>query len=326
MIKKILILMALWISLSESALAKDIKFNSLYGSSNGNNITISTGAIFENFEPNPKDWVAIYKVGDSNSWVNVKLWIWAKEFKTLEDGYGDQYYKFKNVNLPSGKYEVRYFLNNTYSARIKSKPFMIASDEIHGYYAPKNKSLNIEVRKNDFNPNPKDWIGIYKRSDTNDWKNVREWIWAKNLKKNPNNFYDYQFENPDLSSGMYEARYFLNNTFTTHEQSKPFNVKIATDSELYGSHNSHHKTTYIEIRQESFNPNPKDWLGVYRSDDSSDWKNVKEWVWAKDLKKSPGGYYHQFENSKLWGSNYEVRYFLNNTFTVDKRSEPFKGR
>ena len=327
MIKKVLMAMALLLSLTGTILAKDIQFAKLYAHSSGNNINISTGPIFEIFEPNPKDWVAIYKVNDSNDFKNVKLWIWAKNFKEVEDGYGDQYYTFKNAKLPAGQYEARYFLNNSFTTRLKSKPFMVNSDKLSGYYAPKNKSLYIEVRKKNFNPNSKDWIGIYKTGDSNSWKNVRKWIWAKNLTKNPNGFYDYQFKNPNLSSGTYQARYFLNNTFVTHEQGKAFKVQVATDNELYGNHNITHKTTYIEVRDENFSPNPKDWIGVYKVGDSNSWSNVKSWVWAKDLKKSPPGYYYQFENvNALWGETFEIRYFLNNSFIVDKTSKPFTAK
>jgi len=327
MIKKIFMTMVLWLSLTEMTLAKDVQFTKLYAHSSEKSITISTGPIFDNFEPNPKDWVAIYKVNDSNSWDNVKLWIWAKNFKLVEDGYGDQYYTFKNTNLPAGRYEARYFLNNSFTTRLASKPFMVNSDKLYGYYAPKNKSLYVEVRNKNFNPNSKDWIGIYKKGDSNTWKNVRQWVWAKDLTKNPNGFYDYQFENSSLSSGTYELRYFLNNTFVIHEQSKAFKVQVATTNELYGNHNIHQKKTYIEVRKKNFNPNPKDWIGVYKVGKSNDWSNVKLWVWAKDLKKAPGGYYHVFKNfDALWGETFEVRYFLNNTFITDKTSKPFKAK
>jgi len=328
MIKKILINIVLWLSFTGSTLASDVSFTSLYGSNHENNIHVGTGIIYDDFRPNKKDWIGIYKAGDSSAWENVKLWTWARNLKPVEDGYGDRYYEFTNINLPSGQYEVRYFLNNTFIPRLTSKPFIVSTDEIKAYYSTKNKSLNIEIRDKNFNPNPKDWIGVYKKDTTNNWKNVREWIWAKDLKKNPNNFYEYQFNNSNLTSGTYEVRYFLNNTYTTHKQSKPFNVQVSTSDELYGSHSPHHKSTYIEIRNENFNPNPKDWFGVYKVGDSNNWENVKEWIWAKDLQKSPPGYYHQFENSDLdsclWGQEFEVRYFLNNTYIANKTSKPFK--
>ena len=88
-----------------------------------------------------------------------------------------------------------------------------------------------------------------------------------------------------------------------------------------------HKTTYIEIKDKDFNPNPKDWLGVYKVGDSNSWSNVKLWVWAKDLEKNPGGYYHQFENvNTIQGETFEVRYFLNNSFTPNKTSKPFTAK
>jgi len=327
MIKKILMVMALLLSLTGTTLAKDVQFTELYAHSKDNTVYISTGAIFENFEPNPKDWIGIYKVGDSNSWANVKLWTWAKNFKDVEDGYGNQEYTFKNANLAAGRYEARYFLNNTFTTRLKSESFMVATDKLYAYYASKNNSLYIEIRNKNFKPNPKDWIGIYSKYDSNAWKNVRQWTWAKNLTKNPGGFYDYQFKKPSLSSGTYEARYFLNNTFVTDKQSKPFKVQVDTDNKLYGHHSIVNKQTYIEVQDKNFKPNPKDWLGVYAVGDSNDWDNVKLWIWAKDLEKGPGGYYHKFKNDDpLWGQTFEVRYFLNNTFTTDKTSKPFTAK
>ena len=319
--------MLLWLSFSGTVLAKDIGLDKLYAYSNGNTITLRTPPLLRSgFHPNPTDWIGIYKIGDSNAWSNVKLWVWAKDFKEIEEGYGDYDYVFENINLPSAHYEARYFLNNSYTTEFKSEPFIVPSDEIHGDYNSKENSLDVEVRNKNFNPNPKDWIGIYKADDSNDWKNVRAWVWAKDLKKNHNNIYHHKFKNPDIHSGEYEIRYFLNNTFKTHKQSKSFKVQTNNDTNLYGNHNKHDKTTYIEIRDENFKPNPKDWFGVYKVGDSNDWSNVKLWVWAKDLKKSPPGYYYQFENSNLseW-NKYEVRYFLNNTFITNKTSKPFRG-
>ena len=330
MIKKILMTMALLLSLTGTTFAKDIQFRELNAYPNADTIRVSTNAFIRNFEPNPKDWLGIYKVGDSNALDNVKLRVWAKDFIMVDD-HGVYGHTFKNIKLPLGQYEARYFLNNSLTTRIKSKPFkIVTSDKIHGIYSPKANmdfnSVSIEIRDKNFNPNPKDWIGIYKKYDSNAWKNVRQWIWAKDLEKNPGNFYGYLFKNPNLESGIYEIRYFLNNTFTTHEQSKPFKVKVDTNNELYGHHNYNKKTTYIEVRNENFKPNPKDWLGVYEVGDSNEWDNVKSWIWAKDLERSPAGYYHQFENVKnIWvGLNLEVRYFLNNSFITDKRSAPFK--
>jgi len=55
-----------------------------------------------------KDWVGLYKVGDSNSWNNVLAWSWVD---VEDEGYGKSF----DVNLiPSGEYELRLFYHNSY--------------------------------------------------------------------------------------------------------------------------------------------------------------------------------------------------------------------
>jgi len=154
----------------------------------------------------------------------------------------------------------------------------------------------------------------------------RAWVWAKDLKKNHNNIYHHKFKNPDIHSGEYEIRYFLNNTFKTHKQSKSFKVQVNYDPNLHGYSYAKRHYAFISIFDKNFKSNPKDWFGVYEVGDSNDWSNVKLWVWAKDLEKSPGGYHYEFKNSNLseW-DEYEVRYFLNNTFITNKTSKPFSG-
>ena len=184
----------------------------------------------------------------------------------------------------------------------------------------------MEVRDKNFNPNPKDWIGVYKADDSNDWKNVRAWVWAQDLKKNQNNFYGYLFKNPDIHSGEYEIRYFLKNTFKTHKQSKTFKVQTIQLSGSFEAENNH--SVFVEIKNKNFNPNPQDWIGVYPVGASNDWSNVQAWLWAKDLKKDANGYYrHQFKHIRLdgmWGDHFELRYFLNNTFHTYQTSNEFE--
>ena len=329
MMKKILMLMALWLSFSGNAMAKDIQFHSIYGHTYNNDIVISTGMNMKKVTTNPKDWIAVYKKGDSNAWGNVKLWIWAKNLKE-DEWYGDKGnvgYTFKNANLPAGTYEVRCFLNNSFKTRLKSKPFIVATDKLHAIYSALDKHLFVEVRNENFKANNKDWIGIYRRGDSNDWGNVREWFWAKDLKRNFGGYYSLTLKNPDLSSGEYVARYFLNNSFTTDKESKPFKVKTATDNELYGNYNIKAKKVHIEILNGKFKINPKDWLAVYEVGDSNAWKNVKLWIWAKDLKKNPHGFHYDFKNVDiLWGAKLELRYFLNNSFVTNKTSKPFQAQ
>jgi len=230
MLKKMLML--LWLSFSGTLSAGDFNFDSLHASLYKNTLTIGTPPLSKPFKPNPTDWIGIYKVGDSNAWSNVKLWAWAKDFEKVEDGYGNYDYQFKKITLPSGKYEARYFLNNTYTTHLKSAPFTIKGDDKDIDFkelianADKNQ-INLSVgAMGAFHPNSKDWVGIYKVGDSNEWKNVKLWVWAKNFKAESNfGYFEYHFKNIHLPEGRYEARYFLNNTYTTRIKSNDFNFE-----------------------------------------------------------------------------------------------------
>jgi len=314
--------MALLLSLTETTLAESIS-----GASElkGKEITIKIDAenpsITINTDADSTDWIGIYRAGDSNDWGNVKLWTWVKNFSPPD--WGSYWYIFRNVNLPAGEYEVRYFSNNTFTTRIKSK-FRIASKRLSASYSTKNKSMDIIMDDKNFKPNPEDWIGVYRQTASNAWKNVKLWIWAKNLTKMDDGSYKYHFQNANLPSGIYRVRYFLNNTFITHEESEFFEVKIVKDNNLLGTYDSDKKQLIIKVKDKNFKPNPKDWFGIYAPRDTNDWGNVKLWVWAKDLKKdNEGYYYYEFNNTDIHAVDLEIRYFLNNTFITEKASKAF---
>jgi len=71
---------------------------------------------------------------------------------------------------------------------------------------------------------------------------------------------------------------------------------------------------------------PKDWIALYRKNDSNAWSNVLTWDWAKNLKESDlhGDIYSVTKNINLTNGEYEVRYFKNNSFTTYKKSRSFK--
>ena len=65
----------------------------------------------------------------------------------------------------------------------------------------------------------------------------------------------------------------------------------------------------------------KDWVAVYKKGTTTAWQNVINWAWVKDLHgQAPGDYYgHIFKGTHIAEpGEYEVRFFKNNSFTVDK--------
>ncbi len=64
--------------------------------------------------------------------------------------------------------------------------------------------------------NKNNWVAIYKKGASNDWKNVIKWSWVKDLYSVPSDepavkrYFTYT-----LPNGEYECRFFLNNTYKT---------------------------------------------------------------------------------------------------------------
>lgn len=60
---------------------------------------------------NQQDWVGIYPEGSSTDWDHVIQWRWANDTSPTQEDPGD-WYRFSD--LPAGRYEARFFLNNSF--------------------------------------------------------------------------------------------------------------------------------------------------------------------------------------------------------------------
>jgi len=287
----------------------------------------------------PTDWVGIYKVNDNNNWDNVIEWRWAKEMHWD----GNDAYQSMHLNLQkyseNEKYEARYFLNNSYITQTKSKPFSIEKSK----HSVTKLSANTEDKnhpkiiisgfiKNVVAPAPKDWIGIYKKDDDNSWSNVIEWIWAKDTSFDGNNHYRIMHLNPRKYSlnEKYEARYFLNNSFTTHMKSKPFSTESSNNqisvTEIKGNYQNGRIRFNIYPRGiAKLKYGAKDWVGLYRKGTSNDWNNVLTWGWVKEFEDVDKGVFQLVKSIHLQKGKYDVRYFRDNSFITYKDST-FKVR
>jgi len=338
--KKTFIAMMLLLNLTVSSFAGDTPaFKELLGRSEGNTILIQSEDVrMEAIQGNPKDWIGVYKVGDSNAWKNVKLWTWVKDCRQDEFDFGDKGavgYKFKNANLPTGLYEARYFLNNTYVTALKSDAFRVikTSNKITANYSSANHKLHVEIQNKNFKPNPKDWIGVYKVGDSTAWKNIKAWTWAKNFKQHAGaNFVKYTFDDLDLRQGVYRVKYFLNNTYTENSQSNSFKVTVPIDTRFSLKYNHTTRNLFIEVPKDyndmnlNFNSSSTDWIGIYKVGTSNAWSNVQAWLWVKDLDLSKGSPFlkHEFKNVDFPSGMYEFRYFRKNSFITYKTSNPVK--
>jgi len=76
---------------------------------------------------------------------------------------------------------------------------------------------------------------------------------------------------------------------------------------------SYTTTDTVKINFKEMDNHHKDWIGIYPSDSSTEWKNVLKWAWTQN--KSEGTL--TFKN--LPAGHYEVRGFYNNSYDIEAR-------
>ncbi|CAA6806988.1 MAG: No hits [uncultured Sulfurovum sp.] len=144
----------------------------------------------------------------------------------------------------------------------------------------------------------KNWMALYKETDNNDWKNVRQWTWVNGSEGT------HTFER--LAKGNYEVRVFYNNTYRDEAKSKfsitSSNISIVTTSNKY-------TTEPITFSLYGFNENQKDWVGIYPKGSTVDWVNVIDWKWADDISHF----------NALPVGEYELRGFFKNSFHIEAK-------
>ena len=167
----------------------------------------------------------------------------------------------------------------------------------------------------------RDWIAIYKKGASTEWKNVIDWSFVKDLEcVAPAECHDL-FEARSLPKGEYEVRYFKNNSYNI-ETSIDMVVE-AHDSflrEIRIYENNAELFIYIAGFPKHVKPGKKDWVGIYKVGTSNDWANVIKWHWVDDsLKSTRISRIWEIKLEELEAGDYEVRYFLNNSYTTHKK-------
>ena len=162
-----------------------------------------------------RDWVGIYHIGDSNDWENVRSWDWADSDTLTLDGISN-----------AGLYEARLFFHDSYNMEAK-----VAFD------IGLASSISISTSKSNYSPNEgitvsfaglsgdRDWVGVYRKGDSNAWGNVLSWDWADS---------DTLTLDGVSDTGEYEARLFFHNSYQT-EATVGFKVS-GNDAEDYAEY------------------------------------------------------------------------------------------
>ena len=182
-----------------------------------------------------------------------------------------------------------------------------------------NRDVMIEYASGEV-MDSKDWVAIYKKgADPKIWANVLHWNWVNKLKViEPGGPYWILRKNKQLPVGEYEARVFKKNSYVVSDAydfsiTQPDTYTTGIGFGLYGSPGTT-ITHYIKVEVErGYLPNRQDWIGIYKASDSNDWENVISWRWARDIVHSDKWIIEEYP---LDEGDYEVRYFLNNTFTT----------
>ena len=167
---------------------------------------------------------------------------------------------------------------------------------------PTGNATWIEVK--DKPNNHEDWVGIYPRNSNNSWSNVVAWSWARDTSPttvDPGDWYEFQ-----LNDGSYEARFFLNNTYTV-EDSVAFNVGETNEPMISINNDAVSSNESIQVSLLNLSGN-QDWVGIYRKGDSNSWSNVVTWMWADNTNITLDG---------VSAGEYEARLFFNNSFQTE---------
>ena len=128
-------------------------------------------------------------------------------------------------------------------------------------YASQNAAwINLQDKPN----NTEDWVGIYPANSNSDWGNVVAWAWARDTTKVNGAGDWYKFT---LADGNYEARFYLNNTFTV-EESVPFSVGNSTHISLTKKVFSSNERVSVSVSNLS---GDQDWVGIYPNNADNSW-------------------------------------------------------
>jgi len=299
----------------------------------------------KDLEYHPKTWIAIYPKGEDNSGSRVIEWKWVKKTPN-----SDIYFKPLSRK---GDYIVRIMYNNSYHVEahvafgvdlssnfddpakleISSYSPQDPQNDISIYYYKKDTGCGYENRP----ANAKDWIAIYKKGASSDWKNVLKWAWVKDLKGYApcDMKHEYRGVKKGLKKGSYVARLFKNNSYITN-QSLEFNIEneIPEDDEVSleihpaGGY-AHFAMISIQYKKDEGDvinrpENAKDWIAIFKKGAPINGNNVIKWRWVKDLAPvAPGDGAHEYVGYKkgLKNGSYVARFFKNNSYVVNKSLE-----
>ena len=167
-----------------------------------------------------------------------------------------------------------------------------------------NEAINIRVEG--LTILPKNWLALYKKGSSNEWKNVLQWKWTTNTVSG-------NFVFTDLDAGEYEARVFYNNSYN-EEAVSTFSVSNSPKAEVKTRSNLLKVDEYVWVQVNNMLGDSKDWVAIYSKGSSNDWGNVIQWKFLKGKKNT------EVEFDPLPAGEYEARVFFKNSYKLEAQS------
>jgi hypothetical protein len=192
---------------------------------------------FQYMQGNSSDWIGIYPAGASYEFENVVAF---KQTKGKING------TVTFENIPVGNYDVRAFFNNSLTK--EASVSIIVSDDPthHDVELVLNKDIYAQnelvyVKYNYMQGNKTDWIGIYPKGASYEFKNVIDWKYTKGKVSGEISLGGFPEQKdfhgfvtmPGLPAGEYEIRAFFNNSLTTVKVASFKVIEQAVTSTMY---------------------------------------------------------------------------------------------
>ena len=254
---------------------------------------------FSEMEGSSTDWVGIYPKGASFEFKNVLDWKWTKGVKLGNLEF--------NI-LDAGNYDVRAFFNNSLTKQAECTFCVVGVKEaLPDVNLTTNKSIYLNSEKitvsfKNMQGNKSDWIGVYPKGSSFEFKNVVVYKQTNGVING-----DITFNN--LSVGEYDIRAFFNNSLTKEAS---ISITVLSDPNHHDVEVTTEKTTYlnteaVKIDFQYMQGNESDWIGVYPTGSSYTFENVVKY------KQTGGEVNGSLSFANLPVGDYDIRAFFNNT-------------
>jgi len=253
------------------------------------------------------EWMGIFD-SDTNS---LKHWRNTNGLKNAEFNLTNSITIGAGINKP-GNYEIRYFANDTYEPTVTKS--LVISKGTEFKIIPIKRYISIYdpliVSLYNTPTGHKNWIGLYKKGDTND----RKHIWWRYLP----DAVEGDFELPSIDDpGSYEIRAFLNNGYA---EKMEVETVIATSQIKYPLRIINNPVAKDEpitvLLPQGLNPDLNDWVGIYTVDEANP-RNYISWRYTKHANASN---ILQIPEANLAPGQYEARLFKNNRYEETGRT------